>query len=113
MTYAQKLKDPRWQAKRLEIMRRDNYTCKYCNSKKEKLHVHHNTYTYGLEPWDYSNNNLVSICADCHMEEEFNRMEFNNLVHDSLAEGLRYDDLYKAIFPLFKEHFFKKEVENG
>jgi len=65
-TYKDKLKDPRWQKKRLEILSRDNFTCTKCNDDKSELHVHHNWYIEGLSPWDYQNKYLSSLCKYCH-----------------------------------------------
>jgi 5-methylcytosine-specific restriction endonuclease McrA len=65
MTYAQKLKDPRWQKKRLEIFKRDRWTCQWCLSKVETLNVHHHKYTVD-SPWDEDPKNLVTVCAECH-----------------------------------------------
>lgn len=31
--YSQKLLDPRWQRKRLEILQRDDFTCQVCSDK--------------------------------------------------------------------------------
>lgn len=68
MTYAEKLKDPRWQKKRLEIFERDGWECKLCFDKNKTLHVHHRSYSRGVEPWDYDNSMLVTLCCDCHDE---------------------------------------------
>lgn len=35
MTYSQKLRDPRWQKKRLEILERDSFTCQHCHDHSE------------------------------------------------------------------------------
>jgi hypothetical protein len=64
--YSEKLQDPRWQRKRLEIMNRDNFTCKICGSKVKTLNVHHWRYTAGKEPWEYPENLLITVCNDCH-----------------------------------------------
>lgn len=66
MTYFQKLKDPRWQKKRLEILQRDDFKCKNCNADDKELHVHHNYYTYGLELWEYDDECYDTLCYDCH-----------------------------------------------
>jgi hypothetical protein len=113
MTYLEKLRDPKWQNKRLQVLKRDNFTCKYCGDKSKTLHVHHNTYTYGLEPWEYSNNNLTTVCATCHNEEESNKMLFNDIVYDMLLEGLRYQDLHLVLSIKFRKTLNGKEVENG
>lgn len=66
MTYAEKLKDPRWQKKRLEVFGRDDFTCRMCGSKDKTLIVHHACYLPGSEPWDYDNNFLYTMCESCH-----------------------------------------------
>lgn len=71
MTYAEKFKDPRWQRKRLEIFQRDEFTCQSCISRDKTLNVHHAFYTgYGVDPWDYPNEILFTLCDDCHAKEE-------------------------------------------
>lgn len=64
--YFEKLKDPRWQKKRLEIFERDGWRCKECYSKEKTLHVHHLFYLKGKEPWEIPNGFLVTLCEDCH-----------------------------------------------
>jgi len=64
-TYSEKLKDPRWQKKRLEILNRDNFTCRACTESEEMLIVHHISYD-NCEPWEYENIKLVTLCEDCH-----------------------------------------------
>lgn len=66
MTYLEKLKDPRWQKKRLEILERDKWTCASCGDKKSTLHVHHIFYLSKTEPWDVPSGLLITLCEDCH-----------------------------------------------
>lgn len=65
-TYIEKLKDPRWQKKRLEILERDHWSCVSCGGKEETLHIHHLFYFYGKEPWDIPNGFLITLCESCH-----------------------------------------------
>lgn len=65
ITYAEKLKDPRWQKLRLKILERDNWTCRYCGDTETTLHVHHRHYE-GKEPWDTPEELLDTLCVDCH-----------------------------------------------
>ena len=65
-TYAEKLRDPRWQRKRLEILERDGWACRECEAKDKTLHVHHGFYAKGYEPWEYPNESLHTLCEDCH-----------------------------------------------
>lgn len=85
MTYSQKLKDPRWQKKRLEILERDNWTCKCCSGKKETLHVHHISYNWSKDPWDYDEKNFIILCGFCHelwhKIDKLNKLEFETLVN--------------------------------
>lgn len=65
-TYAELLKDPRWQKRRLEILTRDKWTCRACDDTKETLHVHHLRYDYDIEPWEANDDDLVTLCETCH-----------------------------------------------
>jgi 5-methylcytosine-specific restriction endonuclease McrA len=67
--YMKKLRDPRWQRKRLEIMQRDNFACRKCHEMTKTLHVHHTHYIGGRDPWDYPDDSLMTLCEQCHEEE--------------------------------------------
>ena len=69
-TYSEKLRDPRWQRKRLEVLQRDDFTCQECSSTTKTLHIHHLDYEKGFEPWDYPLDYLVTLCEDCHLAVE-------------------------------------------
>lgn len=64
--YKEKLKDTRWLRKRERILRRDGYTCKECGNSHAVLNVHHLFYIHGLEPWEYKDANLTTLCEQCH-----------------------------------------------
>jgi len=68
MNYSEKLKDPRWQKKRLEILERDEFTCQSCTDKATELHVHHIKYTEN--PWDAPPADLITYCKYCHLIHE-------------------------------------------
>jgi hypothetical protein len=68
-TYSEKLESPLWQRKRLEVLQRDGWACLKCRSTNNTLHVHHKTYEYGKEPWDYPNENFETLCKFCHQKE--------------------------------------------
>lgn len=57
--YSDKLRDPRWQKRRLEIMQRDNFMCRECYDSTKMLAVHHRYYVPGREPWEYPD---FSLC---------------------------------------------------
>lgn len=66
MTYSEKLRDPRWQKKRLEIMNRDGFKCRDCGSDVITLSVHHHRYKANAEPWEYPAHDLGTFCQPCH-----------------------------------------------
>ena len=70
MDYKQKLKDPRWQRKKSEIMMRDNFTCQQCGATDKTLNVHHITYVRckNGEPWACPDEDLITLCEECHRE---------------------------------------------
>jgi hypothetical protein len=91
-SYSQKLKHPKWQKKRLEILNRDNFTCQSCKSEDKTLHIHHFEYD-NVEPWEYENNKLITLCEDCHKQEEFLK-EFTGSSYEYLARlGFLRNDL--------------------
>lgn len=65
-TYFIKLKDPRWQKKRLEALTYGHWACEQCGGTESTLHVHHRQYFKGREPWDYKVGQLAVLCEDCH-----------------------------------------------
>lgn len=65
MTYAEKLRDPRWQKKRLEIMQRDGWKCCCCGSADKNLQVHHLVYRK-IDPWAYADVLYQTLCEECH-----------------------------------------------
>jgi hypothetical protein len=68
MSYYEKLKDPRWQKKRLEILNMYEFMCMVCQETEEELHVHHVYYEKGKDPWDYPDSALWCLCKSCHEE---------------------------------------------
>jgi hypothetical protein len=93
MTYQEKLKDPRWQKKRLEILERDGWCCTNCGSDKSTLHVHHNVYVKNKEPWDYDNNLLQSLCEGCHKEFHSNEPLISRFLTDSIKKNFSLNDM--------------------
>jgi len=79
-SYAEKLKDPRWQKKRLEIIERDNGYCRDCGLNDEPLQVHHLFYLKGREPWEYEEHYLLSLCEGCHVNRQLIEDEAKELI---------------------------------
>jgi hypothetical protein len=64
-TYADKLRDGRWQRKRLDVFQRDGFRCRICG-KQDNIQLHHNWYINDLEPWDYEEEQLITLCGSHH-----------------------------------------------
>jgi hypothetical protein len=91
--YMKKLRDPRWQRKRLEIMQRDDFTCQHCFENGKTLHVHHTFYVSGRDPWDYPDNTLMTLCEDCHENEtEMGRGFRDDLITMLAQRGFLWSD---------------------
>lgn len=67
-TYFEKLKDPRWQKKRLERLEKSHWSCDSCGDTHATLNVHHKAYFKGREPWEYEVDQLSALCEECHKE---------------------------------------------
>lgn len=65
-SYSEKLLDPRWQKKRLEVLDSAQFQCEICGDTESTLHVHHKQYFKGREVWDYDRNQLACLCKGCH-----------------------------------------------
>ena len=64
--YSEKLKAPRWQRKRLEILSRAGFECQECLDNSSTLEVHHSYYESQKDPWDYPDESLLCLCKACH-----------------------------------------------
>jgi len=84
MNYFDKLKSPKWQKKRLQILQRDNFTCTSCGSTETELHVHHLMYDFKKEPWEIDNKLLTTFCTDCHKR----RHDLEKLIKRVLSESM-------------------------
>jgi hypothetical protein len=97
-SWASQYKDPRWQKKRLEIMERDNFTCRSCGAKDKTLNVHHAYYDKGKRPWEYPSENMITWCEKCHKKthDTMKSMQLNLL--ELSADSLEFLDMLIATF---------------
>jgi len=114
MDYLEKLRDPRWQKKRLEIFERDGWRCKSCAAKNKSLHVHHLFYFKDKEPWEMENGFLLTLCEECHSnkkepDEDCNikdgiRQDIGLLLDTIWKAGYDYQDLIEIAHSISKSH---------
>lgn len=103
MTYFEKLKDPRWQKLRLQIMERAGFKCEICDDDKNTLNVHHGYYEKGLEPWEYDPETLHCLCEDCHESQQ----EIRKLIYKEIAKLKNIDELLDV-----SKYFHLLKVQN-
>lgn len=120
-SYSEKLRDPRWQKRRLEIFERDNFSCTACGSSDKTLHVHHLYYCKGREPWEYPNFCLNTRCEDCHKSAEADcRADDGSYVmaeweevFERLTNGVSHPDEFSGCGVPDVAHQLLKVVQSG
>lgn len=93
-SYAEKLRDPRWQRLRLEVMESARWECSSCGDSDKELQVHHPAYRKGAEPWEYEAAELLCLCAKCHKETEAGKIVFSEMLLNSRSTAL-YSNLQR------------------
>lgn len=60
--------DPAYKQFRLEVLKRDNFTCQMCKKKgrRSKLNVHHIIKWSTAASIRYDVDNGITLCYDCH-----------------------------------------------
>ena len=109
MTYSEKLKDPRWQKKRLEILNRDKFTCQSCGDNTKTLHVHHQLYQRNFDPWDYDDRMLLTLCEDCHQSEESWKSNDNDFIEMMLSFSFTRCQINDFVLILWDHLYNKKD----
>lgn len=109
MTYSEKLRHPKWQKKRLEILSRDGFKCLFCGSEDKNLQVHHLLYKR-RDPWDYPDYLYQTLCDDCHAERQLLTDKIVDAVRISVAK-VQTPMLVKAAQTLCEKAMLEIEVE--
>lgn len=114
MTYAEQLRHPLWQKKRLEILQRDDFECRNCNDRETTLHVHHGTYIKGRLLWEVPDDTLITLCEKCHdiferVKSQFS-LAFGSLTLDDQIRILAETQAQRSLFePDFEISFVSNE----
>lgn len=91
ISYSEKLRNPLWQKKRLDILNRDNFTCQVCSDTETELHIHHKEYINGRKPWEYEDDNFQTLCKHCHVITE----TYKDIPVAIIVAGKSYNDKVK------------------
>lgn len=94
----------------MEIFSRDEWACKKCGDAQSTLHVHHNYYRRGLDPWEYPPEALVTLCESCH-ELETELAKTRNLLERLAPTQLNEPDLEEQYVPSRAELESEEAVE--
>lgn len=113
-TYKKKLQDQRWLDKRKEILSRDKSRCqrKNCTHDNNDLQVHHTEYLPGIDPWDYPNDMLITLCRFHHQQETFRRQVESQLFTTLKMKGFFISDLLCFSTKLRKDEEFTTSLLN-
>ena len=110
-SYSDKLRNPKWQRKRLEIFERDGFTCTQCGDDKNELQVHHKIYIPDIQPWEYPNDVLITLCKKCH-DKEFVRWKYEvYLLHTLKAKGFSSFEILSLSCFIEKYNGFRNDVK--
>lgn len=71
---------PKWQKRRLEMLEYASFQCQECEDTETTLHVHHKCYVKGRDIWDYSDDELIVLCDECHKHEHFKKDALAGLI---------------------------------
>ncbi len=96
----------------MEILSRDNFTCKICESKTRTLHVHHVEYLKGHDPWDYDNKYLVTYCESCHEIEHMFKGQIQDCLHDMRVEGIPDYKILEVLAGAFSKFIQTKNLKD-
>ena len=97
MTFEDQYKHPKWQKKRLEkinsVMKyqgEEALFCEWCGASEDQLQVHHIRYYKDRKVWEYSNDELLLLCGDCHKKA--------HAMNDELKDILSYFTMSEETF---------------
>lgn len=103
-TYAEKLLDPRWQKKRLEVFSRDSFMCQECGAEGKTLHLHHKYYLRDKEPWEYDNSFLVTLCCDCHKKVPLEIKQYEETILSNYRTRIEDSFVLRCVADVFSEY---------
>lgn len=114
ISYNDVLGNPKWKSKRLEVITRDNFSCKNCHKKESNgnpLQAHHKYYIKGRLPWEYSLNEFETLCRECHKDwHSKNDAKIYTLINNQLVEEVLIPCSRCGGDGYFEEY---KHVDNG
>jgi len=96
--YKDKLQDPRWQQRRLEMMQKSRWRCSLCDDTESMLHVHH--LEYSGDPWEAEDHQMIVLCESCHAAAHSTNDELKRM----FMCAVRQFDFCRLIDNGYKDH---------
>jgi hypothetical protein len=87
LPYAEQLKHPNWQRRRLESLNRAGFKCEGCYDGESTLYVHHKRYVKGRMAWEYELGELAVLCEECHAQEHAGKVALDRLFAAMSIDG--------------------------
>lgn len=94
--YSELLRHPLWQQRRLEKLNATGWRCEHCRRNDIELHVHHKEYVAGRLPWEYSNDELVTVCKNCHAIEHLPKLTNSDIEAQRFIDSLHLELINEA-----------------
>lgn len=87
-SHAAQLQTEEWKQFSRDVRREHENGCAICRRCDVQTHVHHLFYEPGLKLWEYSQNDVMLLCAECHKEFHEQLNNFRKHVFKHLTPGL-------------------------
>lgn len=111
-SYNYLLKRGEWYKRRLYILQRDNFLCQSstCLDRSGNLEVHHLEYFRPINPWDYPDDLLITLCSVCHKKENIRFIYEQQLLTALKMKGFLFSDIVALTTNLYSNNHFSKEL---
>lgn len=97
MDYKEQIKSPKWQKRRLEVMKNDDFTCQLCGDTESMLNVHHLSYHKDRNIWEYDDWELITLCENCHKEEHSSMDDIINGIESIKSRGVTMREIISVL----------------
>jgi len=83
--YGEKLNTDEWRSFSSGIRRRQGNFCNSCKRADIVLNVHHIFYESDREPWEYDDDEVIVLCAQCHHQIHEQLKKFRKFVFGKMT----------------------------
>lgn len=120
--YQKVLNRKEWQDRSHQIKTRDNLKCQAfnCTTPNSILQVHHLDYISNVDPWNYPDDMLITLCSSCHKKENTRYLLEGRLFTALKIQGFLACDIMAFTTHLYTNRRFVnnlltdiRELQNG